>query len=107
MLEQILVKAEVQEVIRVSNTVILTDGVEHVIPPQTNTEIDKLVLTGKLIRNNNSVKAGPQLALFDQHPEHPGGEVRIYTDGQAHQVAKTNEVIARLRDGRLIEIPAA
>jgi hypothetical protein len=47
------------------------------------------------------------VALWERHPEHPGGEVWIIGAG-AFDVAATPAVLARLRDGRLVaEEPAA
>ena len=43
------------------------------------------------------------VALWERHPEHPGGEVWIIGAG-AFDVAATPAVLARLRDGRLVAV---
>ena len=46
-------------------------------------------------------KLGPGLvALWEQHPDHPGGEVYI-ADGENHEVAETHQVRRALGQGRL------
>lgn len=46
------------------------------------------------------------VALWERHPEHPGGEVFL-AGGGVFEVALTPAVEARLRDGRLILVEAA
>lgn len=43
------------------------------------------------------------VGLWEQHPDHPGGEVYI-SDDQLHQVAKTAKVTERLRNGILVQV---
>jgi hypothetical protein len=51
-----------------------------------------------------ATKPGP-VALWEQHPDHPKGEVWI-ADDKTHEVALTSEVAKRLRDGRLVQVGA-
>ncbi len=44
---------------------------------------------------------GSVVALWERHPEHPGGEVFL-AGGGVFEVALTPAVEARLRDGRLV-----
>lgn len=46
---------------------------------------------------------GSVVALWERHPEHPGGEVFL-AGGGVFEVALTPAVEARLRDGRLIVV---
>lgn len=43
------------------------------------------------------------VALWERHPDHPGGEVFLAGEGE-FEVALTPAVEARLRDGRLIVV---
>ena len=43
------------------------------------------------------------VALWERHPEHPGGEVFLAGGGE-FEVALTPAVAARLRDGRLVAV---
>lgn len=43
-----------------------------------------------------------RMALFERHPDHPGGEIAVYGDG-TFAVARTKEVEAHLRSGELVE----
>lgn len=47
-----------------------------------------------------------QAVLFERHPDHPGGEVFISGNDTIHTVAPTAEVMARIKDGRLVEVTA-
>lgn len=51
-----------------------------------------------------SVLTDGRVALWDRHPEHPGGEVFI-ADGEVHEVARTPAVEQRIRDGSLVVVP--
>jgi len=44
-----------------------------------------------------------QVALWERHPAHPGGEVFIAGAGE-FEVAATPAVEARLRNGRLVQV---
>lgn len=46
------------------------------------------------------------VALWERHPEHPGGEVYI-ADNEMHQVAETAAVRSALSRGVLVEVQAA
>lgn len=48
---------------------------------------------------------GSVVALWERHPEHPGGEVFL-AGGGVFEVALTPAVEARLRDGRLVAAEA-
>lgn len=53
-----------------------------------------------------TVKSGlptNRVALWERHPDHPGGEVFI-ADEKEYQVAETAAVKARLKSGDLIEV---
>lgn len=50
---------------------------------------------------------GASVVLWERHPEHPDGEVWLQGAGE-FVVAATPAVVARLRDGRLVQVgPAA
>lgn len=51
-----------------------------------------------------SVLTDGRVALWDRHPEQPGGEVFI-TDAAVHEVARTQAVEQRIRDGSLVVVP--
>lgn len=61
-----------------------------------------------------TVQPGPaldpgQVALWEQHPDHPDGEVYIAAphpgeEPATHRVARTPEVALRLSNGRLAEV---
>lgn len=44
-----------------------------------------------------------RIALFEKHPDHPGGELLV-TGESEFQAAKTRAVLAALGDGRLVEV---
>lgn len=53
-----------------------------------------------------TVKSGlpdNRVALWERHPDHPGGEIFITGPGE-YQVAETAAVKARLKSGELIEV---
>lgn len=59
-----------------------------------------------LIRVRVADPAENQVALWERHPAHPGGEVFIAGAGE-FEVATTPAVEARLRNGRLVQVEAA
>lgn len=50
------------------------------------------------------VRAGT-VALWEQHLDHPGGEAYVTAD-QVTEVTKTPRVMAALRAGSIVEVPA-
>lgn len=46
-----------------------------------------------------------RVALWEKHPDHPGGEVYITAGSGRHKVARTPAVLRALAEGKLIEHP--
>ena len=57
-----------------------------------------------LIKVRSSIEDVNRVALWDKHPDHPGGEVFI-AGAKIFLVARTPAVIAALRQGVLVEVP--
>lgn len=49
-------------------------------------------------------KQDDRVALWEVHPDHPGGEIFIKGDGRSYRVALTPMVQSRLNDGKLIRM---
>lgn len=62
----------------------------------------------KIMVKPGDALAPGQVAIWEQHPEHPDGEVFVAApnpgeDAQSVRVARTPEVSRRLEDGRLVQ----
>jgi len=47
-----------------------------------------------------------RIAIWDRHPDHPGGELILAGDGSEARAARTPAVLRALADGRLVEVEA-
>jgi len=53
-----------------------------------------------------ATKEDGRVALYETHPDHPGGEAFVPADGKSYRVARTPTVEQKIRDGELVEVSA-
>jgi hypothetical protein len=71
--------------------------------PQTKTEGEKPRTVFVKSTLKTSPDGGNKTALFEAHPDHPGGQAHVAGPAPV-EVALTPEVTAAIRDGRLAEV---
>lgn len=56
-----------------------------------------------MIRVRSNLKNKNRVALWERHPDHPGGEVKI-ADERVYEVAETQTIRDALKNGVLTEV---
>jgi hypothetical protein len=60
----------------------------------------------ELIKVKSGLADRSRIALYEQHPDHPRGEVLVKGEGE-FEVARTRAVLMALGEGRLVEVAEA